>query len=210
MKKLGRSNDSLVEPASAAAVEKAAALIAQGGIVALPTETSYGLAVDPFNEKALSRLFKVKQRPPSKPILVLIDHIAWLSRLVAAVPDCYQALFTRHWPGPLTLIFPALPHLSPLLTGGTTTIGIRISSDPFARDLCRATGGPISATSANISGAEPALSVPQIIDQFGDTLDLIIDDGVRATGPNSTVVTQVRGELQLIRAGRIDFSSLNA
>ncbi len=210
MKKHGRSSDSLVEPAGAATVEKAAALILQGGIVALPTETSYGLAVDPFNEKALRRLFRVKQRPEYKPILVLIDQISWLSQLVAAIPACYQVLFARHWPGPLTLIFPALPHLSRLLTGGTTTIGIRISSDPQARALCRATGGPITATSANISGAEPALSVPQIIDQFGDTLDLIIDDGVRRAGPSSTVVTQVQGELHLVRTGRIDFPSLNA
>jgi L-threonylcarbamoyladenylate synthase len=210
MKRPERSKDDRIQAVSAGALAKAAALIDAGGVVALPTETSYGLAVDPFNEQALKRLFDVKQRPRHKPVLVLIDEIDWLPQLAAAIPDCYLPLLAAFWPGPLTLIFPAAPRLSPWLTGATATVGIRISSDPVARNLCRAVGGPITATSANISGTEPARTAEQIYHQFGGTIDLIIDDGERNGGKSSTVITQEGGELRLIRAGRIDFSLLTA
>jgi L-threonylcarbamoyladenylate synthase len=210
MKRPVHSRDSRVEAASAAVLRKAAALIIEGGIVALPTETSYGLAVDPFNEQALRRLYAVKHRPRHKPVLVLIDGVEWLPCLAADVPDCYRPLLTAYWPGPLTLIFPAVPALSPWLTGETGTVGIRVSSDPVARQLCRAVGGPVTATSANVSGAEPAWSAVQIRQQFGDAIDLIIDDGERNGGRCSTVISQEDGRLQLIRAGRIDFSQLSS
>lgn len=210
MKRPVHSRDNRGETASAAALEKAAALIVEGGVIALPTETSYGLAVDPFNEHALRRLFTVKQRPRHKPVLVLIAEIAWLPRLVADIPDCYRPLITTYWPGPLTLIFPAVPRLSSWLTGKTGTIGIRISSDPAARGLCRAVGGPVTATSANISGTKPARSAAQIRAQFGDTIDFIIDDGERNADQSSTIITQEAGRLRLVRAGRIDFSLLKS
>lgn len=204
------SKDNRIEAASAAALEKAAALIAGGGIVALPTETSYGLAVDPFNEAALRRLYAIKRRSRHKPVLVLIERSELLPRLAADIPDCYLSLVEAFWPGPLTLIFPAVSHLSPWLTGGTETVGIRVSSDPVARGLCRAVDGPVTATSANISGAEAAQSVVQVLEQFGDTIDLIIDDGERNGGLSSTVVSQKGGGLRLLRAGRIDFTLLTS
>ncbi|MCB2214669.1 L-threonylcarbamoyladenylate synthase [Desulfofustis glycolicus] len=210
MKRPERSKVDRIQVVSAAALAKAAALIAAGGIVALPTETSYGLAVDPFNEQALRRLFAVKQRSRHKPVLVLIDGTEWLRQLAAAIPACYRPLLATYWPGPLTMIFPAVPLLSPWLTGATATVGIRVSSDPVANGVCRAVGGPITATSANISGMEPARSAEQIYHQFGDTIDLILDDGERNGGKCSTVITQEGGELRLIRAGRIDFSLLTA
>ncbi|MEE4314295.1 MAG: L-threonylcarbamoyladenylate synthase [Desulfofustis sp.] len=210
MKRPERSKADRIQVVSAAALANAAALIAAGGIVALPTETSYGLGVDPFNEQALKRLFAVKQRPRHKPVLVLIDGIEWLPQLAAATPACYRPLLAAYWPGPLTLIFPAVSRLSPWLTGATATVGIRVSSDPVANRLCRAVGGPITATSANISGTEPARSAEQIYHQFGDMIDLILDDGERNGGKSSTVITQDGGKLRLIRAGRIDFSLLTA
>lgn len=210
MKKPERSKDDRIQAVSSAALARAAELIATGGVVALPTETSYGLAVDPFNEQALKRLFAIKQRPRHKPVLVLIAGIESLPQLATAIPACYRPLLAVYWPGPLTLIFPAVPRLSPWLTGETATIGIRVSSDPVACSLCRVVGGPITATSANISGTEPARSAEQIYHQFGDMIDLIIDDGERNGGKSSTVISQEKGTLQLIRAGRIDFSVLTA
>jgi tRNA threonylcarbamoyl adenosine modification protein (Sua5/YciO/YrdC/YwlC family) len=125
------SNDSSTAQLARAVVE-----LQRGGIVAFPTETFYGLAVDPFCRSALVALFELKKRAADKPILVLIDHIEQLSQLVKSIPQQYVPLMERHWPGPLTLIFPAKKSLPVELTGGTGTIGVRISSHPLAEDWC--------------------------------------------------------------------------
>jgi len=180
-------------------------VLSQVGVVAFPTETYYGLAVDPFNHQALDRLFQLKQRPLAKPILVLIDNQGHLPRLVAEIPDRFQPLMGRFWPGPLTLIFPAHPHLSPILTAGTGTVGVRISSHPLAQRLCASAGGAITATSANLSGHAPAASEQEVLAQFGQRLDWLLKGGPTHGGPASTIVTADRDALCVIRQGAIPF-----
>jgi L-threonylcarbamoyladenylate synthase len=183
-------------------------VIAAGGIVAIPTETSYGLAVDPWNHAALERLFRVKGRPPSKAVLVLIDSTAVLPLLISSIPELYKPLIEAFWPGPLTLVFPAREALPKLLTAGSQTIGIRISSDQLATRICRDSGGAITATSANLSSSEPARTADEIINIFRDQIDLVVDGGELAKSRCSTVVGIEDGKLKLIREGEISGSAL--
>jgi L-threonylcarbamoyladenylate synthase len=187
----------------------AAAVIRSGGIAAIPTETSYGLAVDPFNDQALKQLFEIKQRPSSKPVLVLIDDVQHLSRLTITTPAIYQPLIERYWPGPLTLIFPARLTLPSLLTAGTGTIGVRISSHQAASEICSRAGGAITATSANISGQRPARAVTDLIDSFEESIDLIVDGGELGKAPPSTVLAYRDDRLLLVREGSIALADIN-
>jgi L-threonylcarbamoyladenylate synthase len=188
---------------SPAALAEAARIISRGGLVAFPTETYYGLAVDPFSEAALAGLFAVKSRPAAKPILTLIESRAQLTRLTTEIPAVYPVLMDHFWPGPLTLLFRARPELPHLLTGGTGTIGVRISSLPVARRLAAASGGIITATSANLSGRPPAATAAEAATQLGPGLDLILDGGPTAGGCPSTLLTVENGKPLLLREGMV-------
>ncbi len=189
-------------------LSQAVSVLSQGGVVAFPTETYYGLAVDPFNQSALLKLYKVKGRPKNKAILLLIEKIEQLNELTLSIPDIYLPLINKYWPGPLTLIFPAAKNIDPLLTGGSGTIGIRISSHNVAQDICKAWRNPITATSANISGNLPAKTSKEVYEIFGDSIDLILDAGETSAGLCSTIVACKDNKLNLIRTGQIDFSEL--
>lgn len=169
----------------------------------MPTETYYGLAVDPFNPEAVERLFSIKQRPKDKPILVLISDIEQLSRVAAGVPETYKQLIDHYWPGPLTLIFPSKIGIPPRLTGGTGTVGVRYSSSEAALEICRRSGGIITATSANISGEPAATSAEAVKSSLGTGVDLIVDGGPAPASTGSTVVGLEQGRLQIYRQGAL-------
>ncbi|WP_457574617.1 L-threonylcarbamoyladenylate synthase [Desulfolithobacter sp.] len=192
-------------------VEQAVSVLRRGGVVAFPTETYYGLAVDPFNDRALERLFSLKKRAVGKPVLVLVREPGDTTSLVASVPAVYEQLISLFWPGPLTLIFPARPSLSHWLTGGTGTIGIRQSPHPVALALVTAFGGPITATSANISGLPPASSADMVRAGFGAQPDFFILDGGRTTGRlGSTLVgLDHEGQLWCLREGTLPLETIN-
>lgn len=177
--------------------------IQRGGIVAFPTETFYGLAVDPFCRPALIALYKLKKRAADKPILVLIDCVEQLALLTKSVPQQYIPLMEKYWPGPLTLIFPAKKSLPVELTGRTGTIGVRISPHPVARELVRATGIPLTATSANISGYPPPQTAHAVIEMFGSSLCCVLDCGKTAGGLSSTVVGLAGDTPVVLRQGPI-------
>lgn len=196
------------QPCSMADLNRAVAVLNNGGVVAFPTETFYGLAVDPFNPLALNHLFALKQREISKPILTLVDDRESLSILVHEIPTIYEPIMDVFWPGPLTLIFPARVNLPTLLTAGTSTIGIRQSSHPFARQLLRAFGMPITATSANISGRTAAVDAFEVKSQFGDKIDMVFDGGRTPGVGGSTIIGLKGGKLILIREGAIAFKEI--
>jgi len=189
---------------------RAAAVIGGGGVVAFPTETFYGLAVDPFNHEALERLFRLKKRSAQKPVLVLIDEISSLDRLVKAIPDLYRELMARFWPGPLTLVFPGGRQLPSLLTDTDGTVGVRLSSHPAARRLAAAAGGAITGTSANPSGLPAAVTASRIEEMFPSAIDYIIDGGPVPGGRGSTIVGNDSSGLKLIRAGAVPYEDILA
>lgn len=187
-------------------LEYAEATLRRGGVVAFPTETYYGLAVDPYNHAAVSRVYRLKRRDAAKPLMLLIAEEEQLCGLVKNVPSLYGPLIKKYWPGPLTLIFQAKSTLSCQVTGNSGTVGIRISSHPLAFALAARVGQPITATSANISGQPPANSVGAVAAMFGDNLDYILDGGETPAGLCSTIVG-IKGRcLKLVRHGQIDVS----
>ena len=208
MRRRGKSLPDRITPDQPDYGSITAAVIGAGGIAAIPTETSYGLAVDPFNDLALRRLFEIKRRPLSKPVLVLIDDQSELKRLTRDVPDIYKPIISQYWPGPLTMIFPALDTLPELLTAGTGTIGVRVTSNQIAADICRSAGGTITATSANLSGQRSARSADEILDYFNSLIDIVVDGGELEDSPGSSIIGHDRGGLTSIREGAIPFSSI--
>lgn len=192
------------------AVTTACTVLRAGGVVAFPTETYYGLAVDPFNRAALSRLFTLKGRAADKPVLLIVENPSQLSTLVAEIPPPFTILMERFWPGPLTLVFPGSPSVPRMLTGGRDTIGVRVSSHPVARQLVRAFGGPLTATSANFSGHPAAVTASGVRDQFGPEVDAVLDGGATPGGQGSTLLGYQEGKVCLLRAGVILFAEIEA
>jgi len=195
----------IVRP-GASTLQQAASILRAGGVVAFPTETYYGLAADPFNEGAVDRLYQIKKRSGALPILLLIQGQPQLSLVARTIPPPYLPLINHFWPGPLSLIFPALEACSSRLTGGTGTVAVRHSPHPIADQLVRAFGGPITATSANISGAPAAINAEQVYSFFSRQVDLILDGGDTPGGQGSTLVGLKNGLICCFRAGKIDFS----
>lgn len=187
---------------------RAAVILKSGGVIAFPTETYYGLAVDPLQHQALERLFRIKRRARNLPILVLVSGKEQIHLLASELPTVYHRLIDCFWPGPVTLVFPALPTLPPSLTGDTGTIGLRQSPNETANRLIAAFGGPITATSANISGAAAAVSADEVTRIFGVEIDMVLDGGQTPGGSGSTLVG-VRGEsLFCLREGKIAFHAV--
>lgn len=181
----------------------AARLVREGGIVAFPTDTLYGLAVDPGNDAAVERLFDVKGRDATLAIpLIAADLeqvIAWSDSLPAAA----AILARRCWPGPLTIVLPASPRLPARLLGGGHTVAIRVPAHDVALALARAVGRPITSTSANRSGAPPPATANAVEDLLGSTIDLLLDGGPCAGGPPSTIVDVTGATPRLVRAGAV-------
>ena len=181
----------------------AAQVLRRGGLVAFPTETFYGLGAAALDRAAVRRVFEVKGRPASMPLLVLIDAPARLRGVVDDIPPRAQPLIDRHWPGPLTLVFRAAAHVPSELTAGTGTVGVRVPSHRVPRALVTQLDGAITAPSANRTGAAPPTTANAVLAYFGDALDLILDAGPTAGGQPSTVVDVTADPPRVIRHGAI-------
>jgi L-threonylcarbamoyladenylate synthase len=177
-------------------------VLGESGLIALPTESFYGLAVAPFDEQALAKLWHIKGRSQGKPILVLIGDRSQLEPFVRSVPRAADVLINAFWPGPLTIVFAAAHGLSNAVTAGTGSVGIRLSAWQPLVDLLRRVG-PVTGTSANREGMPPSRTAEEVQDSLGDAVDLIVDAGPTAGGPPSTVI-DVRGPIRIIRNGTIE------
>lgn len=174
-------------------------VLAAQGVIALPTETYYGLAVRPTDAGAVRRLIDAKGRPDDKPILVLIGGRDQLSTLVSSIPPAAAVLMDLFWPGPLTIVFPAAAGLSPLLTAGTGTIGVRWSPLATLQRLLNRTG-PLTGTSANRSSEPPLDQAESVQETLGPVLDLILDGG-RTPGGSASTIVDAREQPRVLRAG---------
>ncbi len=188
---------------------EARGLLDSGGIMAVPTDTFYALAAHPFQEKTLKKLFALKERPPEKPVLLLVAAPEMLPQVVREVPQVGQELMARFWPGPLTLIFPARPGLPPLLTGGTGTIGVRQPRQDLTLRLVAALGFPVTGTSANRTGQAPLTEAAEVARQFGKGVDLILNAGPCPGGKPSTIVDVSGPSPRLVRPGAIPAALLS-
>jgi L-threonylcarbamoyladenylate synthase len=182
-------------------IQEAARIILQGGVVGFPTETFYGLAADARNEAAIKKVFQIKGREEGKPILLLVADRSWLSGLVQQVNPAAERLMERFWPGPLTLVFRASPDVSPLLTGNTGKIGIRVSGFALAQALSRAVGRPITGTSANLSGRPNISTAEEVVQSLGKKLDALLDGGETAGGGGTTVLDVSDPLFRVLREG---------
>jgi L-threonylcarbamoyladenylate synthase len=193
-----------------AALDVAVGAIRGGGVVALPTDTMYGLAADPFRADAVTRVFAVKERPDDRALPLIAADMKQVRDRLGALPPLAERLAVRFWPGPLTLLVPASPALDTRVMAGTGKVGIRVPAHDTARMLCRACGIPLTATSANISGAPASADADEIARLLGDRIDVLIDAGPTPGGPPSTIVDASGDGLVLVRAGAISWDDIHA
>jgi L-threonylcarbamoyladenylate synthase len=184
-------------------LREAAAVLADGGLVAFPTETFYGLGACALCPAAVRRVFAAKGRPETKPVLLLVDSVEMVERLAAEIPAAARTLMHRYWPGPLTLVLPARDVVPVELTAGSGTVGVRLSPHALATGLVRALGQPITAPSANPSGAPPPVTARDVLDGLAGVVDLVLDAGSTAGGPPSTVLDVTVEPPRVIRRGPI-------
>lgn len=190
------------------AIEEAISWILRGGIVAMPTDTLYGLAADPFNRAAVARVFEVKGREETRAMPLVAADVNQVEASLGRLSPLARRLASRYWPGPLTLLVPAPVSLPKTVTGGGGTVGIRVPANDVARAVCAGCRGPITATSANISG-EAATDDPDDVERtLGGRIDYLLDTGRTPGGAASTIVDVTTGQPALVRAGAIPWGDI--
>ena len=184
-------------------IDEAVAILKSGGVIGFPTETFYGLGADARNEAAIGKIFDVKGRDFNNPILVVVGEPGHIGLFAQDIPAQARALMKRYWPGPVTILFEASAAVSPKLTAGSGKIGIRLTSHPIARELSRRLGGPLTATSANLSGAPECSSAAEVLAQLEGKIDGIVDGGPTPGGKGSTIVDATVSPAKVLREGVI-------
>ena len=191
------------EKLDAEVIQEAADIIRTGGVAAFPTRCLYGLGADAFNPEAVDRIFKIKQRHAKNPLLILIDDPKRLKRLVTHISVTAKAIIKRFWPGRVTLVFDASVLVPDYLTAGTGKIGIRLAGHPVAAALAGAARGPITGTSANLSGRPGCHQIRDLMPEVTEQLDLILDAGPLKGGRGSTVVDATGKVPHVLREGEV-------
>lgn len=191
-------------------VEQAARILRSGGLVAFPTETVYGLGADAANDEAVRRVFAAKGRPADHPLIVHFAAPEDAARWAARWSDDAEKLAAAFWPGPLTLIVPKAAHVSDVVTGGHSTVGVRVPDHPVAQSLLRAFEGGLAAPSANRFGQVSPTTAAHVAIELADRVDLILDGGACRVGVESTIVDLSGETPRLLRPGGVSLESLEA
>jgi len=176
--------------------------------VAIPTDTLYGLAADVFNTAALDRIFAIKGRSDDLALPVLVRGWDQLEMVAENTPPKTRALAERFWPGALTLVVQKANGLPDRLTAGGPTVAVRMPGHPVPIELTNGLGGPITGTSANISGGADLLTLDELSSQLGERVDLIVEKGPTPKGTASTIVDIISGKPKLLREGAISFQQV--
>lgn len=194
----------------AAAVQRAAELLRAGEVVALPTETVYGLAANALDPHAVAKIYEVKGRPAHNPIIIHVAGFELARECVTQWPDAAALLARSFWPGPLTMVLPRAPGIPDLVTAGGETVGVRWPSHPFMQAVIRECGFPLAAPSANLSNSISPTNAQHVAKQLGDKIPLIVDGGQAQVGIESTVIDLVAQPPRVLRPGMIHEESLLA
>ena len=184
-------------------------VLRRGGIVAYPTDTFYGLGVDCYQEKAIERIYWLKERGYEKPISLVASDMAMVKDICVDIPPVFETLAKAFWPGPLTLVLKASSRLPSILQGEDGSIGVRLPDFSWLRELIRKAGFPLTATSANISGEKEISQPDKVIEIFEGKVNLIVDGGVTLGGLPSTVVDLTSERPKIIREGTLASSKLS-
>jgi L-threonylcarbamoyladenylate synthase len=188
-----------------APLKQAADVLREGGIVAFPTDTFYGLAVDPANTAAVARLFEAKRRPTDRAVPLIAADATDVARVFGASSGDADRIARRFWPGPLSLVL-----TSPAVLAGVAaadgTVAVRVPANEVARALARMSGGLITATSANLSGSPPAREASAVVAALGDAVAVVLDAGVAPGGTPSTIVDARTRPVRLVRAGAVPWN----
>ena len=194
----------------AAAVKRAAELLRAGEVVALPTETVYGLAANAFDEKAVAKIFRIKGRPVNNPVIVHVASLAMVKRCTNDWPGNADKLAGAFWPGPLTLVLPRAQEIPDLVVAGGATVGVRWPRHPLIQAVIRRCGFPLAAPSANLSSRISPTNAEHVRQQLGGKIPLIVDGGQSQVGIESTVLDLTVSPPQILRPGMIHAESLAA
>jgi L-threonylcarbamoyladenylate synthase len=203
------AND-LDSPASTTSLSRAADILRQGGTVAFPTETVYGLGANALDPKAVQSIFEAKQRPAWDPLIVHIISPEQLQEVAVDIPTAGHMLMKAFWPGPLTLLVPKSPCVPPIVTAGRPRVGIRMPRHPVARRLIELAGLPIAAPSANSFGKTSPTRAAYVLEDLEGRIDAVIDAGEATLGLESTVVDVCSEPPVLYRPGMITFEQVQA
>lgn len=190
-------------------IDDAVRVLHAGGVIAIPTETVYGLAADAENDAAIARVFAIKGRPHEHPLIVHLADAEQMSAWTQMAPPIAHVLAERFWPGPLTMILHRSPRVSDRVTGGQDTVAIRVPSHPIAHAILSAFGGGLVAPSANRFGGVSPTTADHVRSDLGTEVDAVIDGGACAIGLESTIVDLTSGDPVILRTGAITAADLS-
>jgi L-threonylcarbamoyladenylate synthase len=189
-------------------VSVAASVIDGGGIVCLPTDTIYGFAASIYCRQAVDRLRALKGRAAGDPFVIMISDMGLVQELASGITARHRRLIEAYWPGPLTIVFPASPHVPDYVTGADGTVALRIPNDPLAQSLLRACGMPLASPSANVRGRRPALNPEEVLKYFSGQIDLLLDGGFMESPEPSTIVAVRARSLKVLRRGKVSLGKV--
>lgn len=190
------------------AIQRAGRILKEGGLVAFPTETVYGLGGNALDSRSSIKIYAAKGRPSDNPLIVHIADIEKLSEIVTEIPEKAKILAEKYWPGPLTMIFPKTDIVPRETTGGLDSVAVRFPSDRIAQELIRAAGGFVAAPSANTSGRPSPTMADHVMEDLGDAIDMIIDGGQVGIGLESTIVDFTEEIPVVLRPGYVSLDMI--
>lgn len=185
-------------------VAEAAEAILRGGVISFPTDTFYGLGCSLMDPAAVDMLYRLKRRPQNLAVISLISDPAEVEALASDIPDVAVTLMKRFWPGPLSIVFRASIVVPAACRGPRESIALRYPNHPLSLALVHALGGPLVASSANLSGQPPAKSADEVVRSFGNQLDLVLDGGPSQADEPSTLIDVTSGKVEILRPGAVD------
>ena len=184
-------------------IDEAVSVLAGGDVVAVPTDTLYGIAAAALDETAVQRVFDVKERGQRVPLPLFVSDVDDFDKFGRRVPDVARRLADAFWPGKLTIVVERSSRVPDIVTGGLDTVGLRVPDHPVPREIVARLAAPITATSANISGQPPLTSAKQVVRHLGDRVDLVVDGGQLRPSKPSTVIDVTQTPCRILRQGAV-------